>query len=468
MTRLNNENIIPHKYKTIYTLLTKKKLIQKVLKNIRNGLSLTVLGVRGSGKTKFLNTLISELEKDSDQFIYIVLDPNDMIQINEVDLFKHFLLLIQERLKVNMAKIEDRSFVSNIDELMGSKDPFILFNKVKYGLKLLTKASSAQIVIILNDLSSLKELNSSFFNCFGTIEQLSPGRISFVFTNDSSFWKTFDRDGIPSNFSFMRNLIYWLPLPTKNELSELLDEFSQQFEYKLSKEEKEFILTETAGHVGLAKYVAQYFSEGNKVPETGEEYLRMLHHNPIKRRLLQIYNELDENELAALKISNDGRGFASIPPHHIEKFKAMHILNEIDGNTPEIRIITKFVKYYSKVDQKYDLLKPQSNTPKSNPIFIEGNGVDISDGNVYVNGRQIEQDLSQRELHILKHFIQNANKVILREEIAQLIWGKMSADRYSDWAIDQSISRLRKKLGDNAYESTFIKTVKGRGFRYEV
>ncbi|MCA9374720.1 winged helix-turn-helix transcriptional regulator, partial [Candidatus Dojkabacteria bacterium] len=145
-----------------------------------------------------------------------------------------------------------------------------------------------------------------------------------------------------------------------------------------------------------------------------------------------------------------------------------HLLNDGEDNTPEITIMTKFVRSYSKVDQKYDLISPSYNSAQSDSLFIEGNGVDISDGNVYVNGRQIEQDLSQRELHILKYFIRNANKVISREEIAQLIWGKLSADKYSDWAIDQSISRLRKKLGDNAYESAFIKTVKGRGFRYEV
>lgn len=412
--------------------------------------------------------LIQELEKSPDKFTYIVIDPNDMIQINEVDFFKQLLLLIQEQLKINMAKVEDRSFASGIDELMDSTDPFVLFNKVKTGLRLLTKASDSQIVIVLNHLSSLKDLNATFFNCFGTIEQVAPGRISFVFANDSGFWKTFDNDTVPSNFSFMRNLIYWLPLPTKKELSNLLDEFSQQFEYELSKEERDFIAAETAGHMGLAKYIAQYFSEGNKVPNNEEEYLRMLHHNPIKRRLLQIYNELDENELAALKMSQEGRGTKSVPAHHIEKFKATHLLNDGEDNTPEITIMTKFVRSYSKVDQKYDLISPSYNSAQSDSLFIEGNGVDISDGNVYVNGRQIEQDLSQRELHILKYFIRNANKVISREEIAQLIWGKLSADKYSDWAIDQSISRLRKKLGDNAYESAFIKTVKGRGFRYEV
>lgn len=38
--------------------------------------------------------------------------------------------------------------------------------------------------------------------------------------------------------------------------------------------------------------------------------------------------------------------------------------------------------------------------------------------------------------------------VVSKFEISDLIWGEKSNDKYSEWAIDQRISRLRRKLED--------------------
>lgn len=56
------------------------------------------------------------------------------------------------------------------------------------------------------------------------------------------------------------------------------------------------------------------------------------------------------------------------------------------------------------------------------------------------------------------------NDIVSREEIASVLWDRQeSAQKYSDWAIDQAIHRLREKVLSSqlGYE---IKTVKGRGF----
>jgi len=53
--------------------------------------------------------------------------------------------------------------------------------------------------------------------------------------------------------------------------------------------------------------------------------------------------------------------------------------------------------------------------------------------------------------------------VVSREMLADAIWGNDSVDKYSDWAIDQLIHRLKVKL--MAFDRTvLVKTVRGRGF----
>nr|MBP9818058.1 winged helix-turn-helix transcriptional regulator [Candidatus Shapirobacteria bacterium] len=53
--------------------------------------------------------------------------------------------------------------------------------------------------------------------------------------------------------------------------------------------------------------------------------------------------------------------------------------------------------------------------------------------------------------------------VVSRNEIGELLWTKDTEDKYSDWAIDQIMSKIRKKIGDVG-EQRVIKTVKGQGF----
>ena len=55
-------------------------------------------------------------------------------------------------------------------------------------------------------------------------------------------------------------------------------------------------------------------------------------------------------------------------------------------------------------------------------------------------------------------------KIVSREEIAKTIWEQSWEDFYSDWAIDQTISRLRKKLSELDVLPQIIKTIRGRGF----
>jgi len=70
--------------------------------------------------------------------------------------------------------------------------------------------------------------------------------------------------------------------------------------------------------------------------------------------------------------------------------------------------------------------------------------------------------LSYIEHRVLEEF-ERREDVISREDVAKTIWGEQALDKYSDWAIDQLIHRLREKLeaADMPYE---IQTKKGEGF----
>jgi DNA-binding winged helix-turn-helix (wHTH) protein len=63
---------------------------------------------------------------------------------------------------------------------------------------------------------------------------------------------------------------------------------------------------------------------------------------------------------------------------------------------------------------------------------------------------------------ILFDFLKNKNDIVGRDDIAKAIWRGEWTEKYSDWAIDKLVSKLKKKLIFSNYE---ILTIKNRGYQ---
>lgn len=71
-------------------------------------------------------------------------------------------------------------------------------------------------------------------------------------------------------------------------------------------------------------------------------------------------------------------------------------------------------------------------------------------------------NLSSGEYRLLEVFIEHANRVLSRDQLMDMIQGR-------DWgpfdrSIDVQVSRLRRRLRDDAREAELIKTVRGEGY----
>lgn len=69
--------------------------------------------------------------------------------------------------------------------------------------------------------------------------------------------------------------------------------------------------------------------------------------------------------------------------------------------------------------------------------------------------------LSYQELQLYELFEQNKGKVVSKELIAKVLWSEHWVDKYSDWAIAQVVSQIRKKI---SIKGINIKAVKGEGY----
>jgi DNA-binding response OmpR family regulator len=80
----------------------------------------------------------------------------------------------------------------------------------------------------------------------------------------------------------------------------------------------------------------------------------------------------------------------------------------------------------------------------------------------YLGGRDL--DLSRKEFDLLAVLMRHRGEVVTREDLMSRVWD-------TNWfgstkTLDVHIGWLRRKLGDDAAEPTYIETVRGVGFRF--
>ena len=80
------------------------------------------------------------------------------------------------------------------------------------------------------------------------------------------------------------------------------------------------------------------------------------------------------------------------------------------------------------------------------------------------NGQRVK--LTQVEYSIIKLFMENPGKALAREEILHMVWGEGYLGELK--IVDVNIRRLRVKIEDEPTSPTFITTIWGYGYKWEV
>ncbi|MEK7704226.1 MAG: response regulator transcription factor [Myxococcota bacterium] len=98
--------------------------------------------------------------------------------------------------------------------------------------------------------------------------------------------------------------------------------------------------------------------------------------------------------------------------------------------------------------------------PQLKPLTVGAIAIDPARMSVTVAGREVA--LSGYEFALLKVLAERAGRVLSREQLMDLAKG--SAEEAYDRSIDVQISRLRQKLGDDARQPRYLKTIRGTGY----
>ena len=96
-------------------------------------------------------------------------------------------------------------------------------------------------------------------------------------------------------------------------------------------------------------------------------------------------------------------------------------------------------------------------------VAMRGITADPTKRKVWKDGEEIV--LSRKEFDLLYALMSRPGEVVTRAELMRDVWGTTFFT--SAKTIDVHLGWLRRKLGDDSRNPTFISTVRGRGLRFE-
>ncbi len=106
----------------------------------------------------------------------------------------------------------------------------------------------------------------------------------------------------------------------------------------------------------------------------------------------------------------------------------------------------------------------QTGKPQNEQVAFGDYMIDFDKKELFKNGQNVV--LTSKEYYLLEYLVQNIGVTISREKLLDKVWD-IAFDGY-DNTVMVHIRRLREKIEENPSAPIYLKTVKGRGYTFEI
>ncbi|MFC1711671.1 winged helix-turn-helix domain-containing protein [Patescibacteria group bacterium] len=297
------------------------------------------------------------------------------------------------------------------------------------------KAKKINLVLLVLNAEKLfqKPYLPIFLLLASNIEKTPEVQALLFFEKDLTYPENLKK--ISTRTAILQNIIY-SPLYEEKDVLHFINYLCQKWKLKLSTNAIEEIAKQCNGHFLLVKEAVRVLQRNKKA-----KIKDLFDSDNMNMRLEWIFDGFSESEKEVLrKIAFEKGSFTDNEKHSLFYLKKIGVLGT--GGKITIPLL-----------EKYLLLRKNDNTQLM-----------FRNGEVLLNNVPINIFFSRQEYRVLKGLLKNKRKLLTREEIAKYIWSTDTEKNYSDWAIDQLIRRLRKKLSKLYISSDSLKTIRGQGY----
>ncbi len=420
------------------------KLQKKILAPLNKNINATIVTFKSAGKGSELKYLLSNYEKLPDfpkKKLYTWMDVS-FLDKDEDKVYREALSYISNVFQKSLIK----KLENEINNLLKNENLSVSdFTKFIYSL---TFEHGYSISLMLGDFRKAYGNNkgsSAIVRILSQIKRVNPMKISLAFFCEEEFTSADIKNIKDLSLFFTQNKIKGGEVLFDDESAEHL--FNNHSEWKDFKYPQEYI--KKAKELSYGDPMTMKF-----LAETATDNKNFINKILAAKDIKRLYSLIDEKwlDLRYRRITN------------LLKKDSIEYLHQPDTKEP-----TEFLK-------DTGLIHPQGqNWDFINPLFEhyvtrDTNYLqDIAKQNTRTTAaessstnKDIKRALTAKELLVFELLESNEGKVVSRENIAQVMWGKNWQNDYSDWAIDKLISNMRKKLKKHKSDK-ILKAVKGKG-----
>lgn len=430
----------PTHFESLYPENTRQEEIAKISSLIKEGKSCQIVGLPGSGRSNTLglfsyNRGVREhhFKENQKWFHFVYMDFSEVKKRNLYEVTKFILISLSYSLSErNMPKDYEKAN-EFLKEGLQFQDELILFQSLKKTIDYLCIEKELTVVLLFDRFEQyLPDLTEQFFLDLKILRNRAKYRFSAVFTLPRPLEDILEPQVFAEFSEFLSgNTIYikrFDPIGTDFRIS-YLEKVSGK---KADDDTKKEIITLTGGLGKLTRLAYEAVLSYEEKIDDLKTFL--LEKSTIKNSLHDIHSQLTPSEQTALQTQN---------------FKDLRHLEQIGLIENGKIAIPLFEQYLKTLPQQPSSLK-----------------YDSSKNEIYKGNESLTEKLSPSEFRMLRHLLQNPDRVIEKEEIIQAVWkDTKTQEGVTDQALDQIIYRLRKKIEEDPNNPKYIQTVKGRGIK---
>jgi hypothetical protein len=248
----------------------------------------------------------------------------------------------------------------------------------------------------------------------------------------------------------------WLGFLNSTDARNVTREFAAENGANWKDDEIDFVVTQAGGHPGLLQGVLETFlrvAAGAPVSARPQalSVARQAFDDDvtIRRECLQLWAQLTEPEHLELmaNVNNERLNVDVLDQLQVKRLLARE--DEAPAQRPVVGDVWR------------SFIKRQSLAHAGGERGIR---VDVDAGEVFVDGRHVEQ-LTELEYKLVLLLYGRLNKVVDKYAIVTQVWGENYLDQVDDARIEKLVSRLRAKLEPNTPDPKYLITLRGRGYK---
>ncbi|MCL4364509.1 helix-turn-helix domain-containing protein [Patescibacteria group bacterium] len=412
-----------------------RELAFKIISPIKIGESCTVIWFPETGKNINIKEIFSStglikqvLKGDNGKSVFVPVDLSMVMNDNKILGFLQVMYLsLSKKTSLKRSSLLDKNEVELFDLINGVCEKI-----TKRGIHVVFVINEVELIplksreILFQALSNIVFFNRNYIHTILNLNNMDS--LSLLEKNEKTF-------------SLIQNICF-LPIPSTRDTEYFINVLTQRWKINLNKKQKKILETFYGNNLLLKAVLRIFKSKGN------DSLDELLNEREIQLKMRVYFEELGGQEKIVLQKIIFGEEISD----HREKFVLNYLIDIglIKKNKKKFTIEQEILTYVIK--ENNFSLKFSRNTNQE----------------IMLGVCNLKRLFTASEYTIFEFLFKNQNHIVSRDEIAKKLWGQQYIDRYSDWAIDKTISRIRAKLREIGVKTDLIKIYKRKGYQFNI